>query len=82
MALNQVMRYAGFALGSALAATLIDATAAAAGEATSSKGFLVIGLTACGISVVTAALTWLLPGRPASQPSTVGARDGGDAVTA
>jgi MFS family permease len=80
MALNQVMRYAGFALGSALAATLIDATAA--GEGTSSRGFLVIGLAACGVSVVTAALTWLLPGRPATQPSGVGPRDGGDTVRA
>jgi MFS family permease len=63
MALNQVMRYAGFALGSALAAVIVDGTLPVTGEVSTSTGFTVIGLTACGISVVTAGLTWLLPGR-------------------
>jgi MFS family permease len=82
MALNQVMRYAGFALGSALAATIIDATEPAVGAASSSSGFLVIGLTACGVSVVTAGLTWWLPGRAAAQPPSVVPQNTGDGVRA
>ena len=82
MALNQVLRYAGFALGSALAAALMQAHAPAPGEVTSGTGFTVIGLAACGISLVTAALTWLLPGRPGPQPAGVGPSGGTEAVRA
>jgi MFS family permease len=66
MALNQVMRYAGFALGSALAAAIVDVASPAVDDVLSSTAFTVIGLTACGVTLATAALTWLLPGRSAT----------------
>jgi MFS family permease len=80
MALNQVMRYAGFALGSALAAAIMDAATPSSGNVATSTGFTVIGLAACGVSVVTAALTWWLPGRPETRPPGVARSDDGDTV--
>ena len=65
-----------------MAAAIIDATAPAAGDASTSTAFTVIGQTACGVRVGTAQLSWLLPGRPAARPVGPGPREGGDTVPA
>jgi MFS family permease len=82
MALNQVLRYAGFAVGSALTATVLAAVTPAGGELPDEVGYTVIGLLGAGVSVVTAVLVWLLPGRRPAQPPSVAPRDSGDTVRA
>ncbi|MFW3168693.1 MFS transporter [Geodermatophilus sp. CPCC 206100] len=82
MALNQVLRYAGFAVGSALTATVLAAVTPAGGELPAEVGYTVIGLLGAGLSVVTAVLVWLLPGRAAAQPPSVAPRASGETVRA
>jgi MFS family permease len=82
MALNQVIRYAGFAVGSALAAAILDVSTPTGGDFPSSTAFTVMGWTASAVGLITAVLTWLLPGRPAAQPPSVAPRDSGDTVRA
>ena len=70
MSFNQVLRYVGFAVGSALTATLLAASAARGAAAPSSSGYdtlAVIGFAVCGTAAMA---TWLLPGRTitAAQP--------------
>ncbi|PZA21330.1 MFS transporter [Modestobacter versicolor] len=70
MALNQVLRYAGFALGSALTAVVLDLTSPAAGDVGASTG-PVIGLATCAVGLTAAGLTWLLTGRAPTSRDTV-----------
>jgi MFS family permease len=73
MSLNQVLRYVGFAGGSALSATVLAAAAPAAGTAPAAGGYdtvAVIGLVVC---LLTAAVAWLLPPRTGS-PVAAGTR--------
>jgi predicted MFS family arabinose efflux permease len=67
MSLNQVLRYVGFAIGSALTATVLEA-ATRHGAATPSSGgytvIAVIGLVTCGLMLL---VTALLPGRDATR---------------
>jgi MFS family permease len=71
MSLNQVLRYVGFAVGSALTAAVLAAATAPGTPAPDSSGYgtlAVIGLTVC---VTTAVVTWLIPGRALTpQPRT------------
>jgi MFS family permease len=63
MSLNQVLRYVGFAVGSALTATVLAAATPPGAAAPGSSGYgtlAVIGLAVCG---TTAVVTWLIPGR-------------------
>ncbi|MGY1639271.1 MFS transporter [Geodermatophilus sp. SYSU D00742] len=82
MALNQVLRYAGFSVGSALTATVLAAVTPAGGGLPSGTGYTVIGLIGSGTCVVAALVVWLLAGRAGTQPPTVAPRAGGDTVRA
>jgi MFS family permease len=66
MALNQVLRYVGFATGSALTATLLEAATPDGGGLPVNGGYTVIGLVGCAVALVTAGLTAALLRRPAS----------------
>jgi MFS family permease len=62
MSLNQVLRYVGFAVGSALTATVLAAATPEPGAAPASNGYTtiaVVGFVAC---LLTAAVTWLATG--------------------
>ena len=71
MGLNQVLRYIGFATGSALTATLLEAATPEGGGIPADSGYTVIGLVGCAVALVTAALTAALLRRPAPAPATV-----------
>jgi MFS family permease len=83
MSLNQVLRYIGFALGSALSATVLD-VATRPGEAfPRSGGYAAIAVIGVGACVALAALTATLPApRPAAAEPSDPARDAGDAAAA
>jgi MFS family permease len=68
MSLNQVFRYTGFAVGSALTATVLAASTRV-GSSPGSGGYATIAAIGLGVCLVTAAATWLIPGRPAPAPS-------------
>jgi MFS family permease len=71
MSLNQVLRYVGYAAGSALTATVLAASTTPGGHPAAGgyRVIAVIGFVAC---LTTAAVTWLIPGRsPARAPSGV-----------
>jgi MFS family permease len=66
MSLNQVLRYAGFAAGSATTGTVLEAATRPGAHAPSAGAYTVIaaiGLAAC---LLMALLTWLMPDRPAT----------------
>jgi predicted MFS family arabinose efflux permease len=60
MSLNQVLRYVGFALGSALSATVLAAATPDGADAPASSGYGVIAVIGGVVCLVTAALTWLV----------------------
>jgi MFS family permease len=71
MSLNQVFRYTGFAVGSALTATVLAAATPAGTSSPGSSGYGTIAVTGLVVCLATAAATWLIPGRAAaSQPAT------------
>jgi len=86
MSLNQVLRYIGFAVGSALSATVLEAATDRGAAYPASSGYTTIGLVGAGACVVLGLLTWLLPTRspagraavPAAEPAEAAA----DAATA
>lgn len=61
MSLNQVLRYIGFALGSALTATILSMATPAHATAPGSSGYATIAVVGLVVCLVTAVLTWLLP---------------------
>ena len=61
MSLNQVLRYVGFAVGSALSATLLEAATPAGAEYPASSGYTTIALVGCGACLATAVLGASLP---------------------
>ena len=61
VALNQVLRNAGFATGSALTATLLQMATPAGEVLPLSGGYTAIALVGGGVCLVTALLTWWLP---------------------
>ena len=64
MSLNQVLRYIGFALGSALSATVLEVATDRGADLPGSGGYAAIGLIGVGACVALAVLTATLPGRP------------------
>ncbi|MGY1779967.1 hypothetical protein [Geodermatophilus sp. SYSU D01036] len=73
MSLNQVLRYVGFALGSALTATLLGAATPGPGAAPGDSGYAavaVVGLAVCGTT--TAVVSWPAPGRAEGRPRESG----------
>ncbi|HEY0403397.1 MAG TPA: MFS transporter, partial [Blastococcus sp.] len=70
MSLNQVLRYVGFAVGSALTATVLTAATAPGTPAPGSSGYGTIAGIGFAVCVTTAVVTWLIPGRtPAPNPA-------------
>ena len=70
MSLNQVLRYVGFAVGSALAATVLEAATPDGGGAPGSGGYAVLAVVGGAVCVATAALTWLVTSAgPALRPA-------------
>lgn len=63
----QVLRFAGYALGSALTATILAAHPAGDGQPTAS-GYTAVLWTSVGICVLAAVLAWLLPVRTRHDP--------------
>ena len=73
MSLNQALRYIGFAIGSALSATVLEAATSPGAEQPGTGGYEAIGLVGFGACVALAALTVVLPGRmptPSAQPAS------------
>jgi hypothetical protein len=56
-----VLRYIGFAVGSALSAVVLQAHTAPGQALPEGDGYTVAGLTSCGVWVLTAAVTLVLP---------------------
>jgi MFS family permease len=70
--LNQVLRYVGFALGSALTATVLHAATPPDADDPGSAGYTVLAVVGVAVCLATAAITWLLPRRTTSEaPSSV-----------
>ncbi|MGY1722610.1 MFS transporter [Blastococcus sp. SYSU DS0533] len=69
MSLNQVLRYVGFAVGSALAATVLASATPEAAGAPSSTGYTTIAALGLAVCLLTAVVAWLLPPRSIGQPS-------------
>jgi predicted MFS family arabinose efflux permease len=65
MSLNQVLRYVGFAVGSALSATVLEAATAPGQQFPGTGGYTTIGLAGAGACVALAVVTAVLPGRAA-----------------
>lgn len=63
MSLNQVLRYIGFAVGSALAATILAAATTSSSASPGRSGYATIAVVGLVVCLLTAVVTWLLPGR-------------------
>jgi MFS family permease len=74
MSLNQVLRYVGFAVGSALTATVLAAATPGPGAAPASSGYTTIAVIGFGVCATTAVVAWLALGRRASRHAPDGAR--------
>jgi len=68
MSLNQVFRYTGFAVGSALTATVLAASTPAGASSSASSGYGTIAWIGLAGSLTTAVLTWIIPARPSPVP--------------
>jgi MFS family permease len=82
MSLNQVLRYVGFAVGSALAATVLAASTPEGASAPGAGGYAVLAVVGGAVCVATAALTWLVTSaahgaQSAERPSVSGTVDAG-----
>ena len=66
--LNQVLRYVGFALGSAVAATVLAAATPSGVTEPASAGYATIAVLGAAVCLVTAAVAWLLPVRATVRP--------------
>ncbi|MGK5113720.1 MFS transporter [Geodermatophilus sp. CPCC 205506] len=82
MALNQVLRYAGFSVGSASTATVLAVATPAGGDLPAGVAYTVIGLIGTCAAVLAALVAWFLAGRTAAQPPSVAPRPSGDTVRA
>ena len=76
MSLNQVLRYVGFAIGSALAATVLAAATAPGTAAPGSSGYGTIAVIGFGVCLTTAVVTWLIPGRASARRPVAAGRAG------
>ncbi len=72
MSLNQVLRYVGFAVGSALSATVLEASTPAGQAFPGTGGYAAIGVIGVGTCVVLALVTAVLPGRTPTAPPAAG----------
>jgi MFS family permease len=70
MSLNQVLRYVGFAVGSALTATVLAAATPAGAASPGSTGYGTIAGIGLVVCLLTAAVTWLIPGTGVAQRPT------------
>jgi hypothetical protein len=77
MSLNQVLRYVGFAVGSALTATVLAAATPSAGAAPAGSGYTTIAGIGVAVCATTAVVAWLALGR---RPSSRAPGDPADAV--
>jgi hypothetical protein len=77
MSLNQVLRYVGFAVGSALTATVLAAATPTGAASPGSTGYGTIAGIGLVVCLLTAAVTWLIPGTTAAQRPTAVAVAGG-----
>ncbi|MGY1641832.1 MFS transporter [Geodermatophilus sp. SYSU D00703] len=77
MALNQVLRYAGFSVGSALTATVLSVATPAGGGLPAGGAYTVIGAIGCVACLLAALVAWVLAGRTAAQPPSVALRESG-----
>ena len=75
MSLNQVLRYIGFALGSALSATVLEAGTADGAAYPGSDGYTAIAWIGIATCLALATLTAVLPGRAAPMGRPVEAAD-------
>ena len=69
MSLNQVLRYVGFAVGSALTATVLAASTPEGASAPGAGGYAVLAVVGGAVCVATAALTWLVTSAAHGAPS-------------
>ena len=63
MSLNQVLRYVGFAVGSALTATVLAAATPSGGAAPGGSGYTTVAAIGVAVCVTTALVAWLALGR-------------------
>jgi MFS family permease len=63
MSFNQVLRYVGYSIGSALSATVLEAHTPAGQQLPTGDGYTVVAVIAIGVLVVAAVLSAVLPGR-------------------
>jgi MFS family permease len=63
MSLNQVLRYVGFAMGSALTAAVLGAATPESGDAPAAGGYAVLAAVGFGICLLTAVVTWSVAAR-------------------
>lgn len=68
MSFNQVLRYVGYSVGSALAGMILAAHTSAGGFYPGASGYTVAGLIACGMWVITGVVTAVLPNRGQGRP--------------
>ncbi len=66
MGFYQVVRYIGFSLGSAVAASILGARTPAGQHLPAESGYTLVLWTAVAVCVAAAALAWVLPGRAGS----------------
>jgi MFS family permease len=82
MSLNQVLRYVGFAIGSALTAAVLAARTSPGAAAPAGSGYATLALVGLAVCLATAALTWLVARRGdaprAVEPVTGGQAPAGD----
>ncbi len=77
MSFNQVLRYVGYSVGSALSATVLQAHTPRGHALPSASGYGVAGLLGCGVWALAVALSIGLPGRRSAipRPDEPGASD-------
>jgi MFS family permease len=75
MSLNQVLRYIGFAVGSALTATILAAATPAGASSPAGRGYGTIAVVGLAVCLVTSAATWLLPGSAVARRPAGSSRD-------
>jgi MFS family permease len=80
MSLNQVLRYVGFALGSALTATVLAAGTPPGSAAPGSRGYTALAALGFVVCLLTVVVTWLFGRAPARRSPDADARQGAVAV--
>jgi hypothetical protein len=75
MGFYQVVRYAGFSLGSAVAASILVGHQSRRTGQPAAAGYVTIFWVAAAVCLAAAALVWVLAGRTSSEPAGVTAAD-------